>query len=333
MATKERRKAPPGVPKYHRLTEERRIIIETLRKEGCLNRHIAEAVGYSPSTVGRELRRNLGRKGCRHRKAQSRANHRAAVKAAKRRRFAAMEQVPGIKVYFAKPCHSWERGRTRTATASSGRSCPRGGRSATPPGRRCAGSTAFSQVPQLANAGGGVRGAPPPPRARGRIAVCRSLTLPAPRGSAAATRREAGRPDEAPLQPRIENATMPPSSKKASSAQGRATGVALANCRRERMQKENVMDFRDFIDSSYDKSFQKIMEAHPLTWFPWVGRNYRKARLKILVVAESHYANDNDPQKLRDALENCADDVNFTREVMFESAIEHWYGNSMLEGL
>lgn len=86
MATKERRKAPPGTPAYHRLTEEERIIIETLRKEGCSNRHIAGRVGCSPTTVGRELRRNLSRKGYRHRKAQGKANLRAAVKAAKRRR-------------------------------------------------------------------------------------------------------------------------------------------------------------------------------------------------------------------------------------------------------
>ena len=87
MATKERRKAPPGDPKYHRLTEEKRIIIETLRKEGCSNRHIAEMVGCSPATIGRELKRNLSKKGYRHKKAQGKADHRAAVKAAKRRRF------------------------------------------------------------------------------------------------------------------------------------------------------------------------------------------------------------------------------------------------------
>lgn len=45
MATKGLRKAPPGAPKYHRLTEEKRIIIETLRKEGCSKRHMAERVG------------------------------------------------------------------------------------------------------------------------------------------------------------------------------------------------------------------------------------------------------------------------------------------------
>ena len=58
MATKERRKAPPRAPKYHRLTEEKRIIIETLRKEGYSNREIAEKVECSPSTIGRELKRD-----------------------------------------------------------------------------------------------------------------------------------------------------------------------------------------------------------------------------------------------------------------------------------
>ena len=50
MATKERRKAPPRAPKYHRLTEEKRIIIETLRKEGCSKNHIAEALAKPSRT-------------------------------------------------------------------------------------------------------------------------------------------------------------------------------------------------------------------------------------------------------------------------------------------
>ena len=89
MATKERRKTPPGAPKYHRLTDEKRIIIEALRKEGCSKKHIAERVGCHPTTVWRELKRNVSKKGYRHKKAQGKANHRVAVKAAKRRRFTA----------------------------------------------------------------------------------------------------------------------------------------------------------------------------------------------------------------------------------------------------
>ena len=59
MAAKKRRKAPLGVPQYHRLTGEKRIIIETLRKEKRSSRYIAARLGCSPSTVTRELKRNV----------------------------------------------------------------------------------------------------------------------------------------------------------------------------------------------------------------------------------------------------------------------------------
>ena len=84
MAAKKQRKAPPGVPRYHRLTEEKRIIIETLCKEGCSGRHIAGRLGCSPSTVARELKRNASGRGYRHKMAQGKADHRVREKAAAR---------------------------------------------------------------------------------------------------------------------------------------------------------------------------------------------------------------------------------------------------------
>ena len=48
---------------------------------------MAERAGCHPTTVWRELRRNAGRKGCRHGKAQGKASRRVAEKAARRRRF------------------------------------------------------------------------------------------------------------------------------------------------------------------------------------------------------------------------------------------------------
>jgi len=86
MAAKERRKAPPGAPKYHRLTVENRIIIQTLRKEGRSIRRIAARLGCHPSSVSRELRRNRSRKGYRPKKAQAKADRRARLKAAARRK-------------------------------------------------------------------------------------------------------------------------------------------------------------------------------------------------------------------------------------------------------
>ena len=81
MAAKRRRKAPPGAPKYHRLTGEERIIIETLRKERRSRRYIAERLGCAPSTVTRELNRNASKKGYRHKKAQGKAERRVKEKA------------------------------------------------------------------------------------------------------------------------------------------------------------------------------------------------------------------------------------------------------------
>lgn len=87
MDMKTSKRIPPGTPKYHRLTSENRIIIWTLKKEGKSETYIAARIGCSVSTISRELDRNKGKKGYRHKKAQGMAQHRLAVKAAKRRKF------------------------------------------------------------------------------------------------------------------------------------------------------------------------------------------------------------------------------------------------------
>ena len=103
MAAKKRRKTPPGAPKYHRLTVENRIIIQTLRKEGRSRRYIAEYLGCAPSTVSRELTRNKSRKGYRPKKAQSKADWRARQKAAARHKL-----TPGMWEHIkAKMCECW----------------------------------------------------------------------------------------------------------------------------------------------------------------------------------------------------------------------------------
>ena len=87
MAGNTRRRTPLGEPKYKRLTEKERIIIETLRKEGRSRRHIARGLGCSPSTVSRELKRNTSGKGYRHGKAQEMAEGRMRTKSSRRRKF------------------------------------------------------------------------------------------------------------------------------------------------------------------------------------------------------------------------------------------------------
>ena len=55
---------------YQQLTYEQRCQISALKKRGCSQREIAETVGTSQSTVSRELARNTGNRGYRHRQAQ-----------------------------------------------------------------------------------------------------------------------------------------------------------------------------------------------------------------------------------------------------------------------
>ena len=45
MDMKTSKRTPPGTPKYHRLTSEKRIIIWTLKKEGKSETYIAAWIG------------------------------------------------------------------------------------------------------------------------------------------------------------------------------------------------------------------------------------------------------------------------------------------------
>ena len=87
MTAKTSGKPQQGAPKYHRLTaRDRSIIWEQKRKRKSIS-EIARWLGVSKSTVSRELRRNVSRKGYRHQYADALAKGRAAAKVAKRRKF------------------------------------------------------------------------------------------------------------------------------------------------------------------------------------------------------------------------------------------------------
>ena len=63
---------------YQQLTYEQRCQISALKKRGCSQREIAQTVGTSQSTVSRELARNTGNRGYRHRQAQEKSDRRRA---------------------------------------------------------------------------------------------------------------------------------------------------------------------------------------------------------------------------------------------------------------
>jgi IS30 family transposase len=87
---------------YQQLTYEQRCQIFALKKSGLSQRCIAELIGVSQSTISRELTRNSGEKGYRHKQAQR--------KASERRQFAANATVMTgsmIKLIEKKICLEW----------------------------------------------------------------------------------------------------------------------------------------------------------------------------------------------------------------------------------
>lgn len=61
---------------YKQLTYEQRCQIEALKKSGFSQQDIADVIGVTQSTISRELRRNRGKRGYRHKQAQQKADNR-----------------------------------------------------------------------------------------------------------------------------------------------------------------------------------------------------------------------------------------------------------------
>jgi IS30 family transposase len=61
---------------YKQLTYEQRCQIEVLKKSGMTQQEVADALGVSQSTISRELKRNTGQRGYRHKQARKKAQER-----------------------------------------------------------------------------------------------------------------------------------------------------------------------------------------------------------------------------------------------------------------
>lgn len=71
--------------------------------------------------------------------------------------------------------------------------------------------------------------------------------------------------------------------------------------------------FDKALTTEFDAEFKKITD---LTWLPWVGKNFDAC--KILIVAESHYTNTDDPTLVQQKKQQYLDEDFATREVMAE---------------
>lgn len=91
---------------------------------------------------------------------------------------------------------------------------------------------------------------------------------------------------------------------------------------------------KSHMTNSFDLAFNSIL-SNGLCWYPWVGKNYQLNHEKILVVGESHYANNNetDPIEQMCNVDHVADDINFTRYIIYESRILRDYAPKTLDNI
>lgn len=69
-----------------------------------------------------------------------------------------------------------------------------------------------------------------------------------------------------------------------------------------------------------------------LCWLPWVGKDYSRQKIKLLLVGESHYASKRErtpTQQLCD-VDEVSEDKNFTRDVVYQSRICRWWSTPTL---
>ena len=74
----------------------------------------------------------------------------------------------------------------------------------------------------------------------------------------------------------------------------------------------------NILDKSLDSQFDKIEN---LTWFPWVGKGYKCAKRKLLVVGESHYLNEDSDENNEKRRELLIRDKEHTRNCLYEVLI------------
>ena len=81
------------------------------------------------------------------------------------------------------------------------------------------------------------------------------------------------------------------------------------------------------IDKFYDK---KLLNIYSLTWLPWIGKDFRNNKRKLLIVGESHYNEKNDVE-YSGAFQRIARDKDFTRKCVFESAVCSKWSNKIFD--
>jgi hypothetical protein len=82
------------------------------------------------------------------------------------------------------------------------------------------------------------------------------------------------------------------------------------------------MSYSDsYTSSPFDQALADIPD---LTWVPWVGTKYAELPdgKRVLIVAESHYTDEQDPEKIPQWMEGAMSDKTFTRAIVTEGLID-----------
>lgn len=77
-----------------------------------------------------------------------------------------------------------------------------------------------------------------------------------------------------------------------------------------------------YLDISFDDIFDLSgMINSRLSWYPWIGKNYKNAEEKLLIIGESHYTIEQELNAILDDINQIMDNPNFTREVIYRMPI------------
>ncbi len=86
------------------------------------------------------------------------------------------------------------------------------------------------------------------------------------------------------------------------------------------------------LDASVDSGLKPLLKRG-LRWLPWVGRGYAGSAEKILLVGESHYADDQDSTKVNGKIADVSKNERYTREVVAECPINADWPNKTYDNI
>ena len=88
-------------------------------------------------------------------------------------------------------------------------------------------------------------------------------------------------------------------------------------------------DLVNHLDESFDDELRHLVEFDQLNWLPWIGSEWRNAKHRILIVAESHYGAKRGETAIQEKLDACSGDPMFTREIVLETGVGNWYASRL----